>query len=62
MINSTNWQYYGTANVGGNLEMIWNTSLVRAERVNIELWGYREIGKYKCNIYALKNSHNFIKV
>lgn len=42
--NSTKWQYYGTPNVGGTLEMTWNTSLVRAEKVNIELWGYRETG------------------
>uniref|UniRef100_A0A7N8WP74 Sushi domain-containing protein 2-like n=1 Tax=Mastacembelus armatus TaxID=205130 RepID=A0A7N8WP74_9TELE len=45
LVNSTKWQYYGTPNVGGALEMTWNTSLVRAERVNIELWGYRETGK-----------------
>ncbi|KAM8742988.1 sushi domain-containing protein 2-like [Acanthopagrus schlegelii] len=45
MVNSTKWQYYGTPNVGGTLEMTWNTSMVRADRVNIELWGYRETGK-----------------
>ncbi|XP_029300731.1 LOW QUALITY PROTEIN: sushi domain-containing protein 2-like [Cottoperca gobio] len=45
LVNSTKWQYYGTPNVGGALEMMWNTSLVRAERVNIELWGYRETGE-----------------
>ncbi|XP_041667493.1 sushi domain-containing protein 2-like [Cheilinus undulatus] len=45
LTNSTQWQYYGTPGVGGILEMTWNTSLVRAERVNIELWGYRETGK-----------------
>uniref|UniRef100_A0A3Q3FWL0 Sushi domain containing 2 n=1 Tax=Labrus bergylta TaxID=56723 RepID=A0A3Q3FWL0_9LABR len=45
LVNSTKWQYYGTPDVGGVLEMTWNTSLVRAERVNIELWGYRETGK-----------------
>uniref|UniRef100_A0AAQ6ITR5 Sushi domain containing 2 n=1 Tax=Anabas testudineus TaxID=64144 RepID=A0AAQ6ITR5_ANATE len=44
-INSTKWQYYGTPNVGGTLQMIWNTSLVKADRVNIELWGYRETGE-----------------
>lgn len=51
LVNSTKWQYYGTPNVGGTLEMTWNTSLVRAERVNIELWGYRETGEYTC-IYS----------
>ncbi|KAG7224012.1 hypothetical protein INR49_015269, partial [Caranx melampygus] len=45
LVNSTQWQYYGTPDVGGILEMTWNTSLVRAERVNIELWGYRETGE-----------------
>ncbi|XP_070707064.1 sushi domain-containing protein 2-like [Pempheris klunzingeri] len=45
LVNSTKWQYYGTPNVGGTLEMTWNTSLVRAEKVNIEVWGYRETGK-----------------
>ncbi|XP_033951669.1 sushi domain-containing protein 2-like isoform X1 [Pseudochaenichthys georgianus] len=45
LVNSTKWQYYGTTDVRGNLEMTWNTSLVRAERVNIELWGYRETGE-----------------
>ncbi|XP_037341487.2 sushi domain-containing protein 2 [Pungitius pungitius] len=45
LVNSTKWQYYGTPGVGGPLEMTWNTSLVRAERVNVELWGYRETGK-----------------
>ncbi|XP_047426362.1 sushi domain-containing protein 2-like [Mugil cephalus] len=43
--NSTKWQYYGTPGVGGNLEVKWNTSLVRGERVNIELWGYSETGQ-----------------
>lgn len=45
LVNSTKWQYYGTPNVEGSLQMTWNSSLVRAERVNIELWGYRETGK-----------------
>ncbi|KAM6901250.1 sushi domain-containing protein 2-like [Lycodopsis pacificus] len=45
LVNATKWQYYGTPDVGGFLEMTWNTSLVRAERVNIEVWGYRETGK-----------------
>uniref|UniRef100_A0A3Q3JPF9 Sushi domain containing 2 n=1 Tax=Monopterus albus TaxID=43700 RepID=A0A3Q3JPF9_MONAL len=45
LVNATKWQYYGTPNVGGTLEMTWNTSLVRAELVNIELWGYRETGE-----------------
>uniref|UniRef100_UPI0037E9540F sushi domain-containing protein 2-like n=1 Tax=Semicossyphus pulcher TaxID=241346 RepID=UPI0037E9540F len=45
LVNSTKWQYYGTPGVGGTLEMTWNPSQVRAEWVNIELWGYRETGE-----------------
>ena len=43
--NATQWQYYGTPNVGGPLKMEWNSSLVKAETVNIELWGYSETGE-----------------
>ncbi|KAM3600110.1 uncharacterized protein V6R79_017799 [Siganus canaliculatus] len=43
--NSTKWQYYGTPNVGGILQMTWDTAQVKADRVNIELWGYRETGE-----------------
>lgn len=45
MVNPAKWQFYGTPNVGGTLNMTWDTSLVNAEKVNIELWGYRETGK-----------------
>ncbi|XP_077441646.1 sushi domain-containing protein 2 [Vanacampus margaritifer] len=45
LVNSTKWQYYGTPQVGGALQMTWNTSLVPTQRVNIELWGYRETGR-----------------
>ncbi|KAG9262035.1 sushi domain-containing protein 2 [Astyanax mexicanus] len=43
--NGTQWQYYGTPGVGGVLQMIWIPSLINAERVNIELWGYEETGE-----------------
>uniref|UniRef100_A0A8C5FVH1 Sushi domain containing 2 n=1 Tax=Gadus morhua TaxID=8049 RepID=A0A8C5FVH1_GADMO len=45
LANATRWQYYGTPNtVLGELQMTWNSSLIiSAERVNIELWGYREV-------------------
>lgn len=49
MVNSTQWQYYGTPSVAGTLEMTWNPSLVRADKVNIELWGYRETGESTCD-------------
>uniref|UniRef100_A0A8C5D8K2 Sushi domain containing 2 n=1 Tax=Gouania willdenowi TaxID=441366 RepID=A0A8C5D8K2_GOUWI len=45
LVNSTKWQYYGTPNVSGTLNMVWTTSFVQAEKVNIELWGYRETGE-----------------
>ncbi|XP_054896694.1 sushi domain-containing protein 2-like isoform X2 [Poeciliopsis prolifica] len=45
LVNSTKWQYYGIPNVGGDLQMTWNTTLVNAEKVNIEVWGYKETGE-----------------
>lgn len=42
LVNVTQWQYYGTPSVAGQLRMTWNSSLIGAETVNIELWGYRE--------------------
>uniref|UniRef100_A0A3P9H7J0 Sushi domain-containing protein 2 n=1 Tax=Oryzias latipes TaxID=8090 RepID=A0A3P9H7J0_ORYLA len=45
LVNSTKWQYYGTPGVGGYLQMTWNTTLVNGDKVNIELWGYREMGE-----------------
>lgn len=43
LVNAMQWQNYGTSNIAGQLGMAWNRSLIRAERVNIELWGYREV-------------------
>uniref|UniRef100_A0A8C9S3J0 Sushi domain containing 2 n=1 Tax=Scleropages formosus TaxID=113540 RepID=A0A8C9S3J0_SCLFO len=43
--NSTQWQYYGTPGVGGVLSLSWDPSQVRADTVNVELWGYSETGK-----------------
>uniref|UniRef100_A0A8B9KR96 Sushi domain containing 2 n=1 Tax=Astyanax mexicanus TaxID=7994 RepID=A0A8B9KR96_ASTMX len=51
--NGTQWQYYGTPGVGGVLQMIWIPSLINAERVNIELWGYEETGEYNHSIYNI---------
>ncbi|XP_068994992.1 sushi domain-containing protein 2 [Embiotoca jacksoni] len=45
LVNATHWQHYGTANMAGQLEMTWNRSLVGAEKVNVELWGYREVNR-----------------
>uniref|UniRef100_A0A3B4Y721 Sushi domain containing 2 n=2 Tax=Seriola lalandi dorsalis TaxID=1841481 RepID=A0A3B4Y721_SERLL len=42
LVNATQWQYYGTPNTAGRLKMTWNSSLIGADKVNIELWGYRE--------------------
>ncbi|KAL0965648.1 hypothetical protein UPYG_G00283940 [Umbra pygmaea] len=44
LINATQWQYYGTPDVGGTLHMTWTPSQVRAATVNIEVWGYTEKG------------------
>ncbi|KAM7415698.1 hypothetical protein PAMA_017976 [Pampus argenteus] len=44
LVNATQWQNYGTQNMTGHLKMMWNSSLLGAENVNIELWGYREAG------------------
>ncbi|KAG7480929.1 hypothetical protein MATL_G00061450 [Megalops atlanticus] len=43
--NATQWQYYGTPGIGGTLRMTWNTSLISADKVKVELWGYRELGE-----------------
>ncbi|KAF3851405.1 hypothetical protein F7725_013177 [Dissostichus mawsoni] len=45
LVNKTQWQYYGTPNVSGRLKMTWNSSLIGAETVNLELWGYREFSR-----------------
>uniref|UniRef100_A0A8D0DEN9 Sushi domain containing 2 n=1 Tax=Sander lucioperca TaxID=283035 RepID=A0A8D0DEN9_SANLU len=42
LVNATQWLNYGTPNMEGRLTMTWNSSLIGAEKVNIELWGYRE--------------------
>uniref|UniRef100_A0A3B4FJG8 Sushi domain containing 2 n=1 Tax=Pundamilia nyererei TaxID=303518 RepID=A0A3B4FJG8_9CICH len=46
LVNAMQWQYYGTPNVAGRLEFTWNSSLISAEKVNIELWGYRDVCTY----------------
>ncbi|XP_054586249.2 sushi domain-containing protein 2 isoform X2 [Nothobranchius furzeri] len=43
LMNTTQWQNYGTPNTAGQLRMTWNRSLLKAEEVNVELWGYREV-------------------
>lgn len=45
LVNATQWHNYGTPNMAGRLKMTWNSSLIGAERVNIELWGYREFSR-----------------
>ena len=45
LVNATQWQYYGTPNSTGQLKMTWNSSLIGAEKVNVELWGYREFSR-----------------
>ncbi|XP_049434450.1 sushi domain-containing protein 2 [Epinephelus fuscoguttatus] len=45
LVNTMQWLNYGTPNVAGRLQMTWNSSLIGAEKVNIELWGYREFSR-----------------
>nr|XP_046241528.1 sushi domain-containing protein 2 isoform X2 [Scatophagus argus] len=45
LVNPTQWQYYGTPNTAGRLKMTWDSSVIGAEKVNIELWGYREFSR-----------------
>ncbi|XP_041644119.1 sushi domain-containing protein 2 [Cheilinus undulatus] len=42
LVNVTKWQNYGIQSTTGQLEMTWNNSLIGADKVNIELWGYSE--------------------
>lgn len=50
LVNVTQWQHYGTANIAGQLRMTWNSSLIGAEKVNIELWGYREFSSTEAQV------------
>ncbi|XP_047446815.1 sushi domain-containing protein 2 [Mugil cephalus] len=43
LVNATQWQNYGTPHTAGRLSMTWNSSLIGAEKVDVELWGYREV-------------------
>ncbi|XP_071339844.1 sushi domain-containing protein 2 isoform X2 [Trachinotus anak] len=45
LVNATQWQYYGTPNIAGRLKMTWNSSLIGTDKVNIELWGYKEFNR-----------------
>lgn len=54
LVNGTQWQYYGTPGVSGVLLMVWNSSLINAERVNIELWGYEEFGEWNKNMLGMQ--------
>ncbi|KPP60471.1 hypothetical protein Z043_121529, partial [Scleropages formosus] len=59
LVNLTQWQYYGTPNVAGALRMMWNTSHMRADQVNVELWGYRETGGNLILIHGCQNGSIF---
>uniref|UniRef100_A0A672YTG6 Sushi domain-containing protein 2-like n=1 Tax=Sphaeramia orbicularis TaxID=375764 RepID=A0A672YTG6_9TELE len=45
LVNTTQWQNYGMQNTAERLKMTWNSSLIGAEMVNIELWGYKEFSR-----------------
>ncbi|XP_062446217.1 sushi domain-containing protein 2 [Rhea pennata] len=44
LVNATKWQYYGTPNTDGNLTLTWTHQVLPATHINIEVWGYEEIG------------------
>jgi hypothetical protein len=44
LVNETHWQYYGTSDTRGNLNLTWDTSALPTPAVTIELWGYEETG------------------
>ncbi|KAM4615950.1 sushi domain-containing protein 2 isoform 2-T2 [Polymixia lowei] len=52
LVNETRWQYYGTQNTAGSLNMTWNSSLIGADKVDVELWGYRETGSDVADLQA----------
>ncbi|KAM8960766.1 uncharacterized protein RCH25_036533 [Pelodytes ibericus] len=45
LLNDTKWQYYGTPNVDGTLTVTWDPKTFKESLVNIEVWGYQELGK-----------------
>ncbi|XP_069475274.1 uncharacterized protein [Ambystoma mexicanum] len=45
LVNSKKWQYYGTPGYEGPLTLTWDSRRLHAERVHLELWGYRETGE-----------------
>ncbi|XP_035496038.2 sushi domain-containing protein 2 isoform X2 [Scophthalmus maximus] len=55
LVNATRWQNYGTPNVAGRLKMTWNGSLIAADKVNVELWGYREFSSRSSSTEAGMN-------
>ncbi|CAH2296000.1 sushi domain-containing 2 [Pelobates cultripes] len=45
LVNDTKWQYYGTSNTYGTLTVTWDPSAFKGSSVNIEVWGYEELGE-----------------
>ncbi|XP_053329471.1 sushi domain-containing protein 2 [Spea bombifrons] len=44
LVNDTKWQYYGTPNTEGTLTVTWDPKAFKEKMVNIEVWGYQELG------------------
>uniref|UniRef100_A0A3B5LRS1 Sushi domain containing 2 n=1 Tax=Xiphophorus couchianus TaxID=32473 RepID=A0A3B5LRS1_9TELE len=59
-VNSTLWQNYGTPNMAGQLRMTWNSSLIKSERVNVELWGYREVSRSPAGSSSLQAEISYL--
>uniref|UniRef100_A0A3P9H8C7 Sushi domain containing 2 n=1 Tax=Oryzias latipes TaxID=8090 RepID=A0A3P9H8C7_ORYLA len=45
LVDPERWQNYGVTGETGPLRMTWNRSLIQTEKVNVELWGYREVNR-----------------
>lgn len=45
LVDPERWQNYGVTGEAGPLRMTWNRSLIQTEKVNVELWGYREVNR-----------------
>uniref|UniRef100_A0A087Y8R0 Sushi domain containing 2 n=1 Tax=Poecilia formosa TaxID=48698 RepID=A0A087Y8R0_POEFO len=60
LVNSTLWQNYGTPNMAGQLTMTWNSSLTESKRVNVELWGYREVSRSTAGSSSLQAEISYL--
>ncbi|XP_037536129.1 sushi domain-containing protein 2 [Nematolebias whitei] len=60
LVNSTQWDNYGRPNAAGRLHMTWIRSFIPAEKVNVELWGYREVSRSEAGTSVLRAELSFL--